>query len=148
MNAQNTELLITCIQISIYNSVPAENRTKETVLKQIEKFYSAAHLITDDPEPLSEAQKSYIENKIFDNMYLAVPEGQTIINRKSNFKHWLHDCRADINFFYWDRYNLKSPHYYSIQPRPFQTNAIPFSHLSEGHAQRLHRSPFAVWSEP
>ncbi|KAF5032963.1 hypothetical protein DSECCO2_611680 [anaerobic digester metagenome] len=45
-------------------------------------------------------------------------------------------------------YNLKSPHYYSIQPRPFQTNAIPFSHLSEGHAQRLHRSLFAVWSEP
>ena len=37
-------------------------------------------------------------------MYLAVPEGQTIINRKTNFKHWLNDCRADINFFYWDRY--------------------------------------------
>lgn len=46
------------------------------------------------------------------------------------------------------KYILKSPHYYSIQPRPFQTNAIPFSHLSEGHAQRLHRSLFAVWSEP
>lgn len=104
MNAQNTELLITFIQISILNSIPAENRTKEVVMKQIEKFYSATHIIVDDPEPLTEAQKSYIENKIFDNMYLAVPEGQTIINRKSNFKHWLNDRRADIKFFYWDRY--------------------------------------------
>lgn len=104
MNAQNTELLITFIQISILNSIPAENRTKEAVMKQIEKFYSATHIIVDDPEPLTEAQKSYIENKIFDNMYLAVPEGQTIINRKSNFKHWLNDRRADIKFFYWDRY--------------------------------------------
>lgn len=92
------------IQTSVYDNVTPEDRTKDNVKAKIEKFFSVSTIIMDDPEPLSDEQKQYIETKIFQNMYLAVPEGITIIDTRSNYQHWLNDARADINFSYWDRY--------------------------------------------
>ncbi len=104
MNSKNINLLLKMIQTSIYDSMSPEERTKENVKEKINNIFKVASIITEDPEPLSEGQKEYIENKIFENMYLAVPEGITITDVKSNYQHWLNDARANIDFAYWERY--------------------------------------------
>jgi hypothetical protein len=41
---------------------------------------------------------------VFENIYLNLPEGIALTKRDSDYTPWLNDSRANIDFFYWDRY--------------------------------------------
>lgn len=104
MKKKNLDLLIIYIHLAVMNDVPGEMRTKESVQEIIDRFTALAPKLYSDDEPLSDAQKRYVIEKVFNDVNVILPEGITITDTSSDFKPWLSDRRADIEFDFWNRY--------------------------------------------
>lgn len=104
MKQEKVELLIKMAQVAVSDEIPSQHRTKEAVKAKLSHYVKHAQLFLDDAEPLTADQEQYFYEQVFNNVFLVLSEGITIIDRKSDFVFWLDERKPKIEFNFWNRY--------------------------------------------
>lgn len=110
MKQEKVDLFIKMAQVAIADQIPPQHRTKEAVQKKLSHYVKYAQSFLDDPEPMTIDQEQYFYEQVFNNVFLVLSEGITIIDRKSDFDFWLDKRRPKIEFDFWNRYKKYLSH--------------------------------------